>query len=358
MIPDPATVARVGGPTTVLEWLDTHDGVVRLATFIDRDGCVTTSDLGDPGLDLDVLAEKIAFRASNWHEGRVGEPFDLPAWHQFIAWLHHTLEGRLPEGGQLVVIEHPEVWGLQWHAAAAPKWRTSYVSGWTALLQARESAPQEQRGSIGIAMVAKFRDSVLVTGPLEQSANHARALAARTGRAADMRAAEVCDRAALIELFESSDVAKVLCHGYVDPADRQVALAVAADGELPLADSAAAGTPAGARHRFGWQDCQTLAHAPRVVFSAACSSGLAHPAGLGERLGFYRVLGRAGTRSMIAPRWDIKPAAVLPILDDTMTRHLENCEPLGEALHNACLQAAATQPNWIAWALALEGDWK
>src|SRR5882672_3941693 len=123
MIPDPATVARVGGPTTVLEWLDTHDGAVGLATFIDRDGCVTTSDLGDPGLDLDVLAEKIAFRASNWHEGRVGEPFDLPAWHQFIAWLHHTLEGRLPEGGQLVVIEHPEVWGLQWHAAAAPKWR-------------------------------------------------------------------------------------------------------------------------------------------------------------------------------------------------------------------------------------------
>jgi hypothetical protein len=356
VVPDDETVAALGGPTAVLEWLDTTDGIIGLATVISADGEVSASDLGDPGVDLDELSEKMAARLSNWHEGRAGDPFDLPAWVAFESWVQETLEARLPDGGHLVVLEHPEVWGLQWHVAAAPRWRTSYSPGWSALLSAH--AGEDPAPPIGAAMVAKFHDSPQVVGPMEASLGQTRELARELGRPCVVRAQKECDRAALIELLESCGVVKLLCHGYVDPTDRQVALSIAVESRLPLADSAAAATPAGRRHRFGWQECQTLERAPALLFSAACSSGQAHPAGLGERLGFYRVLHRAGTRAFVAPRWDIKPAAVLPILDDAMARHLRGGAPIGEALHQACEAASAAAPRWIAWALALEGDWK
>ncbi len=358
VVPDAETLARIGGPFAVLEWLDTVDGLAGLVTFVDRDGSVTAGDLSDPGVDLDALADKVAYRVSNWHPDRRGDPFDLPDWQKFRSWLHGTLEGRLPEDGQLVVIEHPDAWGLQWHVAAAPKWRTSYIPSWTSLLHALGSDAHDKGGPIGVAIVVKFGDAPLVSGPLEQSAEHALALGARLGVAVDVRRGRACDHAAVVELLESCESVKFLCHGYADPEENDVALFVAVDGELPLADSVVANTPAGRRHRFGWQDCQALTRSPRVVFSPACKSGLTHPAGLGERLGFYRVLNRSGCHSMIAPRWNIRPSAVVPILDDAMTRHLEKGEALGDALHHACLEAATTQPNWIAWALALEGDWK
>ena len=356
--PDAAMVAQIGGPAAVLEWLDTIDGVVGLATFIGADGEVSTTDLGDPGVDLDILAERVRQRLSVWHEDRKGDPFDLPEWRTFTEWVHQTLDGHLADGGHLVVLEHPEVWGLEWHVAAAPRWRTSYAPSWSALLAKPQTNPDLSTGPLGVVMVTKFRDSSQVLSALEQSVESARALAASVGREFESRVQVACDRESLLEMLERCAVAKLLCHGFVDRSDKQVALMVSADGALPLADSVFGGTPQGRRHRFGWKECQALKHAPAVVFSAACSSGRAHAAGLGERLGIYTILRRAGTRSFVAPRWDIKPAAVLPILDDAMTRHLRGGEPLGEALHNACIAASASQPRWLAWALALEGDWK
>src|SRR5206468_2862388 len=109
-----------------------------------------------------------------------------------------------------------------------------------------------------------------------------------------------------------------LCHGFVDPDDDIVALMVAHDNELPLGNSVAANTSFGQRHRFDWRDCQPLKSAPVVLFSAACGSGQSHHAGFGEMLGLFSTLRRAGTRAVVAPRWDIEPKVVLPILDEAM----------------------------------------
>ena len=97
----------------------------------------------------------------------------------------------------------------------------------------------------------------------------------------------------------------------------------------------------------------------RATLSAACSSGQSHHAGLGEKLGIFSTLRRAGTRSFVAPRWDIRPPRiVLPILDDAIERYLRTGAELGEALHAACFEASKEHPRWLAWSLALEGDWK
>jgi hypothetical protein len=169
---------------------------------------------------------------------------------------------------------------------------------------------------------------------------------------------EACDREAFVKVLEETRVAKVLCHGFIDPDNDIVALMVAHSGELPLGNSVAANTSFGRRHRFDWRDCQQLKAAPLVLFSAACRSGQSHHAGFGERLGLFSTLRRVGTRSVVAPRWDIEPKIVLPILDNAMELYLRAGVPLGEALHSACLEASQVLPRWQSWALALEGDWK
>jgi hypothetical protein len=354
---DDSEIAKVGGPAAVFEWLNTEDGVVGLATFLGADGTASVSDLTEPGVDLDDLAERIDQRLSVWHPGRKGDPFDLPEWGKFVGWLEQTLENRLPDGSQLVVIEHEEVWGLQWHVAAAPRWRTSYAASWSALLQDNRVAGTPD-GPLGVAMVTKFHEAPQVLKALQKSADRTRSLAQLAGRECQVSVQEECDRETLLEMLESCALVKLLCHGYVDPATKQVALMLAHAGSLPLADSVAAAGEEGRRRRFGWEQCGALNRAPKLVFSAACSSGQAHPGGLGERLGLFAGLRRAGTRTFVAPRWNIRPAEVLPILDNAMARYLTDAPSPGQALHDACTEAAKSQPRWIAWALALEGDWK
>jgi tetratricopeptide (TPR) repeat protein len=354
---DDAEIRRITGPAAVLEWLRTEDGLAGIATFVGADGALSMASLDGPGVDLDELAERIGQRLSVWHPGRKGDPFELPEWKQFAQWLQRTLEGRLPEGGQVVVVEHEDAWGLQWHVAAAPRWRASYAASWGSLLEAGAPAGIPD-GPLGVAMVTKFHEAPQVLGALEESVRRTRRLAKAAGRACRARAQSACDHKALAALLEGCAAVKILCHGYVDPADKQVALMLARDGCLPLADSVSAATPEGRRHRFGWKECAALRRAPKLVYSAACSSGQAHPGGLGERLGLFAGLRRAGTRTFVAPRWNLRPADVLPILDDALARSLIDGVPPGQALHEACAEAAQTQPPWIAWALALEGDWR
>lgn len=157
-------------------------------------------------------------------------------------------------------------------------------------------------------------------------------------------------------VLKDADVAKLLCHGYVDT-DGEMALMLAHDGSLPSAKSIAAGSEVGRRYLLSWRELQRLAASPRSVFSAACSSGVTRIAGVGERLGLFSALRRSGTRSMVAPWWDVEAEYVLPILDHVFERHVAGGETLGRALHAACA-AAGDRPRRHAWALALEGDWR
>src|SRR5437870_5235766 len=82
----------------------------------------------------------------------------------------------------------------------------------------------------------------------------------------------------------------LLCHGYVSATGRDFALMLAYGGALPPAHSVAVGSEQGRKHRFGWQECMKLERVPKIVFSAACSSGLGHIAGIGERVGLFSSL--------------------------------------------------------------------
>jgi hypothetical protein len=132
---------------------------------------------------------------------------------------------------------------------------------------------------------------------------------------------------------------------------------VSGGGKLPVAAAVAAGLARGKHHRFSWRDVEQLKTAPTVIFSAACSTGVSHLAGIGERLGLMAGLRRAGTRSLVAPHWDIVPDIVLPILDDALERYW-NSGGLAQSVRAACQNAPAETPTWLKWAIATEGDWR
>jgi tetratricopeptide (TPR) repeat protein len=233
--PDTEAISLLGGPTAVFEWVDGPDEVYGLATCIAADGTVTAAYQSPFEIDLDdleLLAERITQRLSEWNPNRVGTPLDLKDWQSFENWLAKELEGHLPDGGQLVVIEHEAIAGLQWHIAAAPRWRVSYAPSWSALLNARRTAAPNKEGPIGLAMVPKHRDSVENLQALESSVSHTMQLATHLGLELKSALQEACDRDALTGVLEGTTVAKVLCHGFVDPDEHIVALMLAHNGEV------------------------------------------------------------------------------------------------------------------------------
>jgi hypothetical protein len=208
-------------------------------------------------------------------------------------------------------------------------------------------------------MVAKFNESQSNVEALEESTVRTERLATSVGWELQSGLREQCDREALLRVLESSSVAKIMCHGFVSAADNVVALTLAHDGRVPVADSMSAAAASNQGNRFDWRDCRQLNRAPNVVLSAACSSGRSHLAGIGERLGLYSILRAFGTRSLIAPRWDLKHLDLtLPILDRTVERYLRDGEGLGSALHGACVEAEQQHARWLAWTFSLEGDWE
>jgi tetratricopeptide (TPR) repeat protein len=362
VVPDDEAVLRLGCDARavgVLEWISGAGGVRWLLTIVNEKGRVQTCWLDPPGLDMPKLRDKIHQRLQTWHLGRAGDPFDLPAWQSFETWLSQALNGRLSEDGTLVVIEHATLSGIPWHVAAAPRWRTSYVPSWSALLRAKGTPRQAGSHVLGLAMVAKFNESRSNIAALEESTARTERLATSIGWELRSGLREQCDREALLRVLESSSVAKIMCHGFVSAADNVVALTLAKGGRVPVADSMSAASVSNQGHRFDWRDCRHLSHAPDVVLSAACSSGRSHLAGIGERLGLYSILRGFGTRSLIAPRWDLKHLDLtLPILDRTVERYLRDGEGLGHALHGACVEAEKQHARWLAWTFSLEGDWE
>ncbi|MEW2396342.1 CHAT domain-containing protein [Streptomyces sp. NPDC046862] len=357
-----SALAQLASPQqglVVVEWFYTRrrnaepqTGLCSILTRIDASGDVLTYFIPQLSIDYSALAKKLRKRLFDWTPRRRGDPLDRPEWRRTEEWILHVLRSVAQPGDHVVVLQHAATADLPWHAAIGPHWSVSYASGWTAL-QSFLRSPEPPRGRIGVLTVPRTGEDIEVATALRASAARAAVLA--PGALAPSEAA--CDLAAFRTVMNECDVAVLLCHGFVNPSEREVALSLSHLGKLPLANSVAASSSLGNVHRLSWRECTSLPRASRTVFSAACSSGVSHPAGLGDRLGLFGALRTAGTTAVVAPGWDVVASAVLPVLDDALSRFLAG-EPLGPALRQASLAAAEHQPAWLAWALTLEGDWR
>lgn len=353
-----AALAPISGRVGVLEWIDCPGWIACFVTVIDSAGEVHTHMLDYPEIDIAKLAEKMDTLLRAWYQARPGDPFDIPEWCELEAWLIRVLAPHLQDGDHLVIFEHGRFAGLPWHVAAAPYWSCSYAGAWTSLLTLPDRVgPKPATKCLGVAFVPCFRESDDVLTSFQQSLAHSKALAGQLGLTLVTRVGEACDRDGLVELLAQVDVCKLLCHGFASSSGQGVDLMLAHDGALPPADPFAAESAVARKHRFGWRDGRHLTASSPVLFSAACSTGLAHVVGVGERVGLLSGLRNAGTQTLIAPRWDAVATSVLPILDDALQRYLGGMT-LATAVRTACREAHARGPRWLAWTLCIEGDWR
>ncbi|MFJ7206040.1 hypothetical protein ACIQWR_21190 [Streptomyces sp. NPDC098789] len=303
--------------------------------------------------DLGPLAARLGTRIANWTPSRPGDPLDVPQWRTFTSTLHAVLRERLGAADHVVVIESPQLYRLPWHLALGPSWTCSYAPSWGSLMLRPDAAVA--RPAVGTVRAPRFGESRAVEAALTASLVASRAEAAAAELAFASADGEQADAAALVRILEGSDLCTLLCHGLVDTGSASVSLLLSSEGRLPPGDSLAAARSDPA-HRFDWRSATAVARSPSAIFSAACSSGLNHTRG-GQQVGLFSTLRHRGLRTLVAPRWDILAEQVLPVLDRCRALVLTGSPP-GVALRTSCLEAERSGvPGWIAWSMALEGDW-
>lgn len=339
------------GALVVVEWIRTGEQSLRcVLTRIDA-GQAGSAFLSLAPVDPVELQKQLNRRLAGWNRYRPGDPLDDPGWRELAGSMAAELSTHAQDGDHIVFLHNEVYANLPWHTTIGARWTVSYAAGWTHLLGLLNMPPAPRR-RIGICTVPRFHDPSETVEAL-RATEHRAALAAVE---ALRRPVEQSDRHYLEELMDSVDVALLLCHGYPSQRREEIGLMLAHEGQLPLADAVSAAKVM-ADHLFSWRDCLRLKRAPRTVLSAACSSARSYGAGLGDRLGLFNALRQAGTTAMVAPAWNVIAIDVLPVLDGVTARYLAG-EPLGQALRAACQDAAHALPDWLAWSLALEGDWR
>jgi hypothetical protein len=345
-------------PFIVLEWCEVPEGLLGLVTFVvSGDGQAQYINKSE-ALDLIGTAEKIGARLDNWRSGRKGQPYEALDWELIKQGLRIIAATFMPEGGHVVVIDDATLTGFPFHIALAPKWTVSYSSDWLAIeaaVKANGNAPSRPR--LGVLHAPRSNETVAVREALLTSNKAMRDIAKRKGLDCEHAEPGSADAAAFRRLLDTSDVLKVLCHGQVTKEDHEVVLVIDHEGHSPPGYSFGVMLETAQGHRFGRDQLKEQTVAPRTVFLGACSGGYVSVAGLDERTSFASMLARAGTKSVLAPRWKIDAELALPILDDVVARFVDG-EPLAKAVLSAA-EAAIRRgvPEWQAHAFSIEGAW-
>ena len=355
VVPWDANLAHltISRPLAVIEAVSSGQTTKLLLTSM-RAGTVGSTWLDQPPVDVPDLTERLAEKLRAWHSDRIGDPFDLADWSRFERWLTERIDSHCISDEDVTVIEDETIAGLPWHVALGPYWTPSYATSWAQQLTGM--ARQTPRPAhLGVVAVPRYREAAEVLVAFDTTVRGARRFAEH-GLLVEVIEGVKADHAAVVRLLEACDAAVLLCHGQIAPDEHVVSWLLSHDGILPLKGSAEAATAHGRRHRLSWDDCDRLSHAPHHIFSAACSTGTAHYGGVGEQLGLFSALRRHGTRSMVAPRWDVPAADVLPLLDDVLTRVLVHGQPPASAVRETSREAAARLPRWLAWSFAAQGS--
>ncbi|RSM57710.1 hypothetical protein DMB66_32235 [Actinoplanes sp. ATCC 53533] len=339
------------GSIAVIDWEDRTDGPRPVVTVV-RDGTVTTAVAEPSPVDLDLLARHLTAKLGGWHDHRRGDPFDLPMWREAADWFARFVTRHSRPDETVVLIAHPTATRTPWHVAVTPHRPTFSVPSWSAVVSEFDR-PAPRLAGLGCAVAPRFAEDIEVIGAFDDVVDGLRGL----GSAALTEHSSPADHAGLAGMLRRADLCVVLCHGYAPVTEPTVAWLLAAGGSLPLRGSVEAATAAGRRHQFTWDDCDHLPAASPVVVSAACSTARTHDAGSTEQLGLYSALRRRGTRTFIAPRWNIPARRTLPVFADAVRRLVDHTDPPAVAVRAASLAAAEHLPTWLAYAPTAAGGW-
>ncbi|MER6298707.1 CHAT domain-containing protein [Kitasatospora sp. NPDC001539] len=352
-----------GVPAALVTFLEAPDGL-RLVTA-DPAGVVRAVTL--PVLPGELRSLRAAFDVSagtgcvTTRQQRAA----LAPLAEFLRLVGESIADHLAGEQHLLLLPSAELLGIPLHAATLP--------GGRLLLE---------RNSIGYGPNLGVIESVLATGPLprpgvhpsavlavpkegdreefaERLRNSAHRLAGLLGPSTRPLDGVRADKAALLEVLPAVRHLLVLAHGANSLPARGRGICVADGKVLPPAPLPVEQAPELRRFLVDSADLAGATACPEVVVSIACSSGRNRPGAGGTRIGLERALFAGGTRSLIAPLWDVDHASALGFVESLYTRwSREPGQPLAQHYRAAVLENRDRYEHPFHWApFALRGSW-
>jgi tetratricopeptide (TPR) repeat protein len=140
---------------------------------------------------------------------------------------------------------------------------------------------------------------------------------------------------AVLEALADSDLAYVACHGQSGKGDPEDAALILSDGERRTSRDTGAQDPGALPFLLRARDLNAPRGLPRTVILRACSAGWHDPAHQGEDFtGLTLALLRGGTRTVVAPVWQVYGPSSAELLDG-LTRDLMGGVPVWKAVWRA-----------------------
>jgi tetratricopeptide (TPR) repeat protein len=286
-----------------------------------------------------------------------GSPLDLsPRWRRFASAVGEALTRHVTAGvARVVFATGTTLPGLPLHmvpvgdrelcARVACSYTASLLQ-LAALLDADGRSPR----SVGVVSVPRGRDRDDAARAFAAGAENCVRIARAHGATVRMLTDADADPSAVGTLLNEVDLAYLACHGLARPGEGMHALLLAAEGRLPPMLVGATGR----RHLLQWD--ALAAPTPRVVLSAACSSGSASIAPGGERLALDRALLASGTRLFAGPLWDVAIDDAQSLMGALLARGLAG-DNWGEAWRETVAEArgAVAPASWGSFTLV--GAW-
>jgi len=289
-----------------------------------------------------------------------------------LAALGEAIEAHARAGEHVCVLPSPALLGLPLHAAwgsdgslLLERHSIGIAPNLSVVCRCLEgsavgggAAEGAAAGSCLIATVCKEGDRVDFVEVAEAAAER---IEATLGSAPVTSLTGVdCSKQRLLAEIEGCERFVFIGHGAHAPRAHGRGLCVAAEGQLPSAPLPVDAVPDLRRFMIDAGDLEGLSRTPASVASIACSSGRSFAGGGGTRLGLERALFAGGTRTILAPLWDVNAPSALRFLERFHEALGEQPQvDVAEAHRRTCLALAAEYGHLFLWApFALNGSWR
>jgi tetratricopeptide (TPR) repeat protein len=195
---------------------------------------------------------------------------------------------------------------------------------------------------------------------VERTSNSADSIVQHLGleRTSDVRELDVT-RETCLDLLSRVDHAVILCHGADAGLLRGRGICVSDGKQRPPALLPVEQDPDLRRFIVDAVDIERLDSVPAFVASIACSSGRSTAGPGGTRIGLERSLFANGTRTILAPLWDVKQQSALTFLSQFYSTWQEHeTWTLAQIHQQVCIEMRREYHDLFRWGpFALNGYW-
>ena len=284
-----------------------------------------------------------------------------------MAEIGSLLKDNVEVGVHICLLPSASLLGLPLHAATAngrlllEDHAISYGPNLTMVCDLLTGGPigAPDADGVGLIVVPKDGDRPQFIDRMAMAANRLAETLAAGGKPVGQLRDTAATKEVCLNAFGHLRHLVLLVHGAQSDRFHGRGLCVSDGTALPRAPLPVESAPQLRRFLIDAGDLAVLPKTPQTVVSLACSSGRTVAGAGGSRIGLDRALFPNGTRTIVAPLWDVDQESALHIIEDFHSRWVgDPGKGPAEHLRRAQLAARERRAAPYHWAsLVLKGNW-